>query len=71
MKAPLLYNFDSDQIDNSLIFGVKFDGKDKNRFIEKIEDVARNFGPEWEQAVRKRREEIIARESMGRKSIDE
>jgi len=41
-------------------------GEDKDAFIEKIEETAKNFGPEWEEAVRRRKEEILKRNMSNR-----
>jgi hypothetical protein len=60
-KAPIICNLDNVDLSKSMMAGVKFEGEDKGAFIEKIEDVAKNFGPEWESAVRKRKEEIRKR----------
>jgi hypothetical protein len=60
-KAPIICKLDNVDFSKSMMAGVKFEGEDKGLFIEKIEDVAKSFGPEWESAVRKRKEEIRKR----------
>ena len=60
-KAPIICKLDNVDFSKSMMAGVKFNGEDKGLFIEKIEDIAKNFGPEWESAVRKRKEEIRKR----------
>jgi len=60
-KAPIICKLDNVDFSKSMMAGVKFEGEDKAALIEKIEDVAKSFGPEWESAVRKRKEEIRKR----------
>ena len=57
-KAPIICKTRNIEHSSSMMIGVKFEGKDKEAFIEKIEETARNFGPEWERSVHKRKEEI-------------
>ncbi len=57
-KAPIVCNTDNLESSNSLILGLEFDGKDKEKFIEHIEEKAKSFGPEWEAAVKKRKQAI-------------
>ena len=59
-KAPIICNLEN-VISKSMMAGVKFEGEDKDAFIEKIEETVRSFGPEWESAVRKRKETIKKR----------
>ena len=63
-KAPIIYNPENFDSSRSLMAGVKFEGKDKFAFIDKIEETARKFSPEWEEAVLKRKEEIQKRNVM-------
>ena len=65
-KAPIMCNPENFDLSKSMMAGVKFEGEDKDAFIEKIEETARNFSPEWEEAVRKRKEEILRRNRMNR-----
>jgi len=65
-KAPIIYNPENFDSSRSLMAGVKFEGKDKFAFIDKIEETARKFSPEWEEAVLKRKEEIQKRSVMVR-----
>jgi len=60
-KAPIICKTRNVESASSMMIGVKFEGKDKKSFIEKIEETARNFGPEWERSVRERKEEILKR----------
>jgi len=60
-EAPIVCDIENIQPSVSMMKGIKFEGKDKNAFIAKIEETARNFGPEWEESVRKRKEEILKR----------
>jgi hypothetical protein len=60
-KAPVICDKSNFNLLSSMMVGVKFEGEDKNKFIEFIEERARSFGPEWDNAVRRRREEILAR----------
>ena len=63
-KAPVIYNPGQEEMQGSMMLGVKFEGKDKERFSKEIEEKIRNFGPEWENAVKKRREEILSRNGL-------
>jgi hypothetical protein len=65
-KAPIICKLDNVDFSRSMMAGVKFEGQDKNLLIERIEDVAKSFGPEWETAVQKRKEEIQKRNIMNR-----
>jgi len=65
-KAPIICNIDTADLSRSMMAGVKFEGEDKDAFIKKIEETARSFGPEWEKAVLKRKEEIQKRRVMNR-----
>lgn len=60
-KAPVICNPGQEKITGSMMLGVKFEGKDKERFSKEIEEKISNFGPEWEKAVKRRREEILSR----------
>ena len=64
LKAPIICNPENFDLSKSLMAGIKFDGKDKDLFSEKIEETARKFSPEWEEAVRNRRQEIQRRSVM-------
>ena len=44
-----------------MLVGVDFNGVDKDVFISKIEETARSFGPEWENAVLRRKQLIEQR----------
>ena len=63
-NAPIICNVDNVLRSSSMMGGVKFEGVDKRSFIERIEDTARNFGPEWERAVERRKRDIISRNSL-------
>ena len=65
-KAPIICNIDNADLSRLMRAGVKFEGEDKDAFIEKIEETAKNFGPEWEEAVRRRKEEILKRNMSNR-----
>jgi hypothetical protein len=65
-KAPVICNPENFDSSKSLMAGVKFEGKDKFAFIDKIEETAKKFSPEWEEAVLKRKEEIQKRSVMVR-----
>jgi hypothetical protein len=60
-KAPIICNIDNIDMSKSMMAGVKFEGEDKEAFIQKVEETARNFGPEWEEAVLRRKDEIKRR----------
>jgi len=49
-----------------MMVGVKFEGIDKDAFVQKIEETSRSFGPEWEDAVTRRKEAIQKRNHDGR-----
>ena len=68
-EAPLICNKDNINISKSIMIGVKLEGKDKNIFNEKVEEIAKNFGPDWEEAVRKRKESILERDAKTRKYL--
>lgn len=59
--TPIICRAESIELNSSMMAGVKFEGKGKTEFIEKIEEKAKSFGPEWERSVTKRRKEIIKR----------
>ena len=61
LKTPIICNTDNINLSNSMMIGIKSEGKDKNKFIEKIDEIAKSFGPEWEEAVHKRKDAILAR----------
>ena len=65
-KAPIICKLDNIDFSKSMMAGVKFEGQDKEVFIEKIEGVAKSFGPEWEAAVQKRKEAIQKRNVLDR-----
>lgn len=65
-KAPIICNINNVDFSRSMMAGVRFEGEDKDAFIEKIEETAKNFGPEWEEAVRRRKEEILKRNKSNR-----
>jgi len=60
-KAPIICSSENFDSSKSLMAGIKFEGKDKIAFMDKIEETARRFSPEWEEAVIKRKEEIKKR----------
>ena len=64
MNAPFIFNPENPESSSPMIGGIKFEGLDKNSFIEKIEETARGFGPEWDSAVKKRRDEITKRSQI-------
>ena len=57
-NAPVICNINNIDETKSMMAGVKFEGLDKDAFIKKIEETARNFGPQWEAAVLRRTDEI-------------
>lgn len=61
-NAPLICDAEKEDVSDSLLVGVKFEGKDKGKVGEEVEKRAKNFGPEWEKAVKKRRERIRKRQ---------
>ena len=63
-NTPVICNPDSAKASGSMMVGVKFEGVDKYSFVEKIEEVARSFGPEWEDAVEKRKMELKGRNNF-------
>ncbi len=63
-NAPVICNLGQEEMSGSMMLGVKFEGKDKERFSREIEEKIRNFGPEWENAVKKRRDEILSRNGL-------
>lgn len=63
-NTPVIFNPSSAGGSGSMMAGVKFEGVDKYSFIEKIEEVARSFGSEWEEAVEKRRTGIQRRNNF-------
>ena len=60
-QAPIICNNDNITPSKSMMVGVKFRGVDEEAFVEKIEQTAKNFGPEWEKAVIRRKEQIKER----------
>jgi len=64
--APIICNIDTTDLSRSMMAGVKFEGEDKDAFIKKIEETAISFGPEWEEAVLRRKEEIQKRRIRNR-----
>jgi len=65
-KAPIICNFNNVDPSKSMMVGVKFKGIDKDAFVQKIEETARSFGPEWEDAVTRRKEAIRGRNQDNR-----
>jgi len=65
-KAPIICNFNNVDPSKSMMVGVKFKGIDKDVFVQKIEETARSFGPEWEDAVTRREEAIRGRNQDNR-----
>lgn len=63
-NAPVICNLGQEKMTGSMMLGVKFEGKDKERFSREIEEKIRNFGPEWENAVKRRRDEILSRNGL-------
>lgn len=66
VKAPIICNPRSVQISSTMMAGIKFEGEGKKLFVDKIEERVRSFGPEWEEAVSKRKEEIVKRNNLSR-----
>ena len=60
-KAPIICNNNNVDDTRSMLVGVDFNGVDKDVFITKIEETARSFGPEWENAVLRRKQLIEQR----------
>ena len=60
-KAPIICNFNNIDPSKSMMVGVKFKGVDRDAFVNKIEETARSFGPEWEEAVLRRKDAIRKR----------
>jgi len=65
-NAPIICNFNNVDPSKSMMVGVKFEGADRDAFVQKIEETARSFGPEWESAVT-RRKEVIQRRNQVKK----
>jgi len=65
-NAPIICNFNNVDLSKSMMVGVKFEGADRDAFVQKIEETARSFGPEWESAVT-RRKEVIQRRNQVKK----
>ncbi|MEF8879160.1 MAG: hypothetical protein V5A64_02055 [Candidatus Thermoplasmatota archaeon] len=61
-NAPLICDAEKEDVSDSLLVGVKFEGKDKDKVDEEVEKRAKDFGPEWKKAVEKRRERIRKRQ---------
>ena len=61
ISAPIICRTEAIELNSTMMAGIKFEGKGKSEFIEKIEEKARSFGPEWEKAVEKRKAEILSR----------
>ncbi len=63
-KVPVICDTSNLSLLSSMMVGVKFEGEDKDKFVEFIEERARSFGPEWDDAVRRRREELLGRNKL-------
>jgi len=65
-KAPIICDKNRVNSSKSIIVGFNFEGQDRDKILGIIEEIARNFGPEWEDAVQKRKEEIKKRRIIKR-----
>ena len=61
--APVLCNVNSGEHYSSMMIGVKFEGEDEDLLVERIDGLARKFGPLWEKSVKKIKDEIQSRKS--------
>jgi hypothetical protein len=61
VDAPVICDPDNKDSIESFLVGIKFEGKDKEKVVQHVEERVKSFGPEWEKAVRKRRERIKER----------
>ncbi len=61
VDAPVICDPDNEDSIESFLVGIKFEGKDKEKVVQHVEERVKSFGPEWEEAVRKRRERIKKR----------
>ena len=59
--APVICNVDGEELPGSMMLGVKFEGVDKKAFNEQIEGLVSRLGEKWEEAVRKRKKQILSR----------
>ena len=63
-KAPIICDKNNIDTSESIIAGFSFEGRDKEKIMEIVEEIAKTFGPEWENAVRKRKKEILKRNKI-------
>lgn len=60
-NAPVICDPANEDSIESFLVGIKFEGKDKKIIAKHLEERIRSFGPEWEAAVEKRRDQIKKR----------
>ena len=58
VDAPVICDPDNEDSFEPLLVGIKFEGKDKEKVVEHIEERVKSFGPEWEEAVEKREKRL-------------
>ena len=59
VNAPVICDPENDDDSlESFLVGIKFEGKDKEKVAHQVEERVKSFGPEWEKAVKKRKERI-------------
>lgn len=61
VNAPVICDPDNDDSLESFLVGIKFEGKDREKIAKQVEERVKSFGPEWEKAVKKRKERIKKR----------
>lgn len=64
--APIIFDEKDTNLSSSMMKGVNVKGLDKDKFHNKIEQLARSFGENWERSVKRRREKIIQRNHINR-----
>jgi len=69
-SAPVMCNVRDGKHFSSMMIGVKFEGDDKEKLVERIDRIAGRFGPLWDESVQKRKEEILYRSQKEEDDVD-
>ena len=64
--APIIFDENDTNSTSSMMKGVNVKGLDRDKFHDKVEQIARSFGENWEKSVQRRKEKIIQRNHINR-----
>jgi hypothetical protein len=62
-SKSIICNINTGKYHNSIMCGTKFEGKDKNLFVERLDSLASRFSSMVDESVEKRKEEIQSRKN--------